>query len=232
MTRNTTRPAVLLVLLASLATLFVVAPAASVVSAAPTSAAQTCTDPYGCPGTTTTTAPPAGTAEPECIVSQNAGRIGVNVDVVITNVPIGIRVNLLLNGIQVDSAVAGGSGSAAATLGSPGDGALKSARSAKSAAQASGLADVRFDFRVPSGPSGSYTLIAVGDGFVCECFPFTILREVAGGNDQNPGRNNGGNLARTGFTVLGLLLVAALLLVLGRAMVEASRRRNRTSAAS
>jgi hypothetical protein len=230
MTRNTSRPAALLVLLSCLAAFFVVAPAS------PTSA-QVCTDPYGCPptttttttvpgATTTTTTPPPPGAQPSCVVSTRVGIIGTNVDVTVTNVPIGLRINLLLNGVQVDTAIAGATGGDA--IGSLEAGTPKSARSAKTAAQGAGLVNVTFDFRVPTGPPGSYTLVAVADGFRADCFPFTILRDV---DAQNTDRDNGGgNLARTGFTVLGLLILAAVLLVMGRAMVEASRRR-RSSAA-
>jgi hypothetical protein len=110
----------------------------------------------------------------------------------------------------------------------------KSASGAASKAaplQVAGRTSVHFDFRVPTGPAGSYSLAAEGAGFHCDCFPFTILRDVEAANQNRPGSNNGGSLARTGFTVLGLLVLAAVLLVFGRAMVEASRRRSSSNAA-
>lgn len=229
MTRNTSRPAALLVLLLSVAALLVVplAAPASAAPAAPKAPVQTCSSVYGCPGTTTTTTAGALPLDPECVVSQLSGVIGANVDVTITNVPVGLRVNLILNGVTVDTAVSGEGDSQAASLGS--GGAPKSAArlaSVAAPAQTAAVADVNFSFRVPSGPAGSYSLFAVGDGFRCDCFPFAVIRQVEGDTIQNPGGSTtGGNLARTGFTVLGLLVLAAVLLVLGKAMVEASRRR-------
>lgn len=221
MTRIKSRPAALVVLAAFVGAAFLLLSPASPVSA------QTCppgqvpnpADPYGCISTTTTT-DGDGTAIPDCIVSNPSAVAGTRVDVLITNVPLGLTVNLLLNGQVVDSAVASTGDESALGLATAGP--AKSARAPKAAPSQATLVDVSFEFVVPALAAGSYTVEAVGPGFQCDCFPFTVIKDVAGTTDNR----GGDNLARTGFTVLGLLVLAAILLIVGRAMVEQGKRRN------
>lgn len=223
MTRIKSRPAALLVLSMLAATCFLV-------SAGGPAAAQTCgpgqvpnpNDPYGCIATTTTTAFPPSPLLPNCIVSNPNPVVGSTVEVIITNVPVGITVSLMIGSLEVDRKVAGDGTLSAAAL-------PKSARStaaAKAAAQ-TGYADVTFRFVVPQLAAGTYTISAVGPNFRCDCNPIGVQRDIAGSNVDRPG--GGGGLARTGFTVLGLLVIAAALIVVGRTMVESSRRRRPAS---
>ena len=221
MTPNKSRPAAFLAAI-------VLAAAFSVFGAAGPASAQTCgpgqvpnpNDPYGCINTTTTTATPPGQLLPECVVSDPTPIVGQTVTILITNVPVGLTVVLLLDGQQVDSAVAGAGPQA---LGAAPAGGAKSARSAAAPkAPAQAVANVTFEFTMPALEAGNHTLRAVGNGFVCECNTLVLARAVEGTNTNR----GGGSLARTGFTVLGLLVLAAVLLLVGRSMVESSRRRS------
>ena len=217
MTPIKTRPAAVLAVAAIVGALFfLVAPSSP-------AAAQTCppgqvpSPPYGCIATTTTTTSPGLPLLPNCVVSNPNPAVGTVVDIFITNVPLGLNVSLLLDGAEVDSAVASTGDEAA--LGLESGGVAKSGRSVKTARAQGTFVDVHFRFTVPALAAGNHTLVAVGPGFRCECSLLGIAREVGGTN------TNRDNLARTGLTVLGLLIAAAVLLVVGRAMVESGRRR-------
>jgi hypothetical protein len=155
-------------------------------------------DPYGCLETTTTL---ASGSIPTCEVSVPSAAVGARVDVTIDDVPSGLTVTLSLGGQVVDTKVSG--------------------------ASAAGVADVHFSFIVPSLPPGKYTLVATGAGFSVTCLPgvgFEVLANTLTQAPRSSGGSGGGSLARTGFTVLGLLLLAALLLLGGRVLVSRARR--------
>jgi hypothetical protein len=169
-------------------------------------------DPYGCMGTTSTTAPGV---VPSCTVSTSVAAVGNRVDVTITNVPDGKTIDLNLGGRIVASGTAGASSAEV------------------SAAGTESHSDVALSFVVPDLPPGKYALVATGAGFNCECLGGGGFEVLAAGTAAGSGRNarsggsvagTGGNLARTGTTVVGLLLAAGVLLVVGRTVLHGSRR--------
>ena len=90
---------------------------------------------------------------------------------------------------------------------------------------AGGTAQVSFN--VPAATTGPHTVTAVAPNGSVTCGTgFTVVSGTGTPRSGGPG-SGGGSLARTGFTVLGLLLLAALLVLVGRAMVESSRRSRR-----
>jgi hypothetical protein len=185
----------------------------TVTGAAPASA-QACDPNYGCLPTTTTLA--AGTL-PECDVSAEAAQSGTRVDATVTNVPDGTSVDLLFGGTVVASETAG-SGATARAAATP------------------GFSDIAFAFNVPSVPPGNYTLEASGPAFHAQCLAgdgFEVLAASANNGGGNGGGNGsggggggigGGSLARTGLEIGLLLAVAIGLVLVGRTVLEGSRR--------
>jgi hypothetical protein len=107
------------------------------------------------------------------------------------------------------------------------------ATASSSASTAGAKADAAASFTVPNLPPGQYELTAVGPGFLVSCTSaggngFGVLAEGAetprGDTGGSPG---GGSLARTGITVAVLVAIALALIVLGRGVLEAGRRRRR-----
>lgn len=172
-------------------------------------------------GPTTTTAPPGSNTTPQCVVSSGRATPGTRIDATVTNVPPGINVDLRLNGSTVDSETAGAPSGAVV--------------GAATAAAAPGLTDVQFSFVVPDLGPGKYVLEAVGPAFRCGCLDETGGFEVlAAGATQGGGtgtNGTGGSLVRTGFTIGGFLLVAVVLILVGRVVLEGSRR-TRSAAAT
>ena len=155
------------------------------------------TDPYGC---IDTTLPGETPPPPACVTSVSSGRPGDRVAVTITNVPGGSAVSLRFNGTPVASATAPASDTPV---------------------------DVPMTFTVPEIAAGRYSLVAVGPGFSAECLAGTGFEVLSSGTPRSGGGGGGGSLARTGFTVLGLLVLAAVLVLVGRVMVQSSRRHER-----
>jgi hypothetical protein len=89
-------------------------------------------------------------------------------------------------------------------------------------------------FTVPDVRADSYLVVAVGDTFTAECEAAflivageTIERPGTVGGNGNGSGGGGGSLPRTGVYVGLLLAVAVALLLMGRALLEGSRRRRR-----
>ena len=175
--------------------------------------AQQCdpNDPYGCSttsttggtGSTTTETTTPTTARPPitCTASPLSAEPGVRVDVTVTNVPGGTSVDLRFNGDVVDS------GSAPA--GDP--------------------SDVALSVVVPAVPPASYTLIAVGADFQAECAAGGFAVVAATGVPRGDTGSGPGSLARTGIAVALLVAIGVALIVVGRVVLEAARRRRRAA---
>jgi hypothetical protein len=89
-------------------------------------------------------------------------------------------------------------------------------------ADAEGKASIQFT--VPSVDDGQYRVFVTGAGVSAECSldpGFAVL----GSGQGNGGGDDGGSLAFTGANVAILVAVALVLLIAGRAFLEASRRR-------
>jgi len=89
---------------------------------------------------------------PACETSLSSAVPGSRVDVVITNVPQGLEINLLFDGTAVDTEVAGSTSAGGAEP---------------------GFADVPMSFLVPNIAPGNYTLEAGGAAFRVECLAGT-----------------------------------------------------------
>lgn len=203
---RTLRPAVAAALVA-LALAFT-----AIAGGSPAEGQEACDPAYGCLSTTTTLAP-AEIPTPECMVSASTATVGDRVTVTITNVPDGTTINLTLGGTTVATGTAGASAAAAGEV---------------ATAAVAGYSDVTMSFTVPELPAGNYTLVATGPAFQCQCLPSEGFQVLAAAQEQNPrsggtGGTGAGSLARTGFTVFGFLLAAAVLIVLGRMLLERSR---------
>jgi hypothetical protein len=193
----------------TLLTIGVVA-AVSVCFAGPASG-QTPDDPYG---ETTTSGPGAPTPAASCELSITSGEPGASVTATVSNVPFGTTVRILFGGIEVGrgtTPVQGQSVGAPVLLG----GRVLPRQAARTT--------LSIDFVVPDVEPGSYLVTAVGVDFTCRCSPetggmFDVLAAAVG-------RRGGGALARTGIYVLLLLAIAFALLVVGRVLVQESRRR-------
>ena len=89
----------------------------------------------------------------------------------------------------------------------------------------SGTADVNgvavIPFTVPNVPAGSYHVYAVGPGVNVQCDNPAYI--VSARDTSRGGRSFG----VTGFNLFAFLLVAVVLLAVGRSFLEASRRRRR-----
>ena len=176
-------------------------------------------DPYGA---TTTTAPID--FFPTCHYTLDASAPGTAASLTVTNVPFGSTVRVLVGGVEAGRATAPLAAQAASAGVLFGGAALP--------AQAATTTLV-IPFTVPDLPPGVYQVTAVGADFTLTCDQETI--EVLGGGGSDGGADSGtdggkdsgglGSLPRTGIYV-GLLLASALILLLvGRALTEASRRK-------
>lgn len=189
-----TRPAraALLFALAATALLWQVAPAA----------AQQNPDPYG--GTTTTTRPAGGAIS--CNIGVEAGQVGARGTVVVTGAPLGAKIRVLLGSIEV------GSSDSEQAAAAPGEVVAVAAGAPVLFGQPS---SVTIGFTVPELEPGMYQMFAVGVDFTVRC------RTAAGGDFEVLGTSlerpgGGGSLPFTGASILGLLLLAVALLLLGR----------------
>ncbi|CAN5753458.1 hypothetical protein BH24ACT3_BH24ACT3_01990 [soil metagenome] len=180
-------------------------------------------DPYG--PTTTTTEPGAEGAS--CSISGDAGQVGDTITATISGVPAGTRVQLTFNGEVVgeDTAesptgdVEGASQSVAVLFGG-----------GQSVSQAPRDASATITFQVPDLPAGSYPVVAVGPGFSASCGTggsFEVLGASAGGTDGGSGGDQGagGLLPRTGAEIALWVLLACAAIVVGRTLLNTSRRR-------
>jgi hypothetical protein len=188
--------------------------------AAPAAGAQE-DDPYG---STTTTAPTNGRGDIEatCSLSIPEGRPGDTVTATVNGVFLNETVRIFFDDLQV------GITKAPATLGAqlPRTGSV-SGQSAGGAVVFNGAAlpaqqqvtvSVQVQFTVPPAAAGTHIVTAVGDTFTCFCNPDGAFR-VLGAKAAK------GTMPRTGITIALFLAVAAALLVAGRGLVAASRRR-------
>lgn len=168
-------------------------------------------DPYG---GTSTTAPAAVSADVSCQVTVTRAEAGASVTATVADVPFGATVRLLLGGNEVGRATAP---LAAQATGSP------VLYGGQPLARAAETTTVAIAFRVPSLAPGDYLMTAVGPSFTCSCAAETGGRfeVLAGTITRAP---SAGSLPRTGFYVVLFLGAALLLLLVGRALVEASRR--------
>lgn len=172
-------------------------------------------DPYGA---TTTTAPID--FFPTCHYTLAASAPGTTASLTVTNVPFGATVRVLVGGVEAGRATAPLAAQAASAGVLFGGAALP--------AQAATTTLV-IPFTVPDLPPGVYQVTAVGADFTLTCDQETI--EVLGGGGTDSGTDGGkdsgglGNLPRTGIYVGLLLALALILLLVGRALTEASRRK-------
>lgn len=160
-------------------------------------------DPYGSTTTTTSTTVPAG-QQPSCLLRTESAGPTQPVTVTVRNVPRATTVRLLLDGAQVAQKDANGPGQSARV-------------------------HVDMTFEVPAGtPPGMHEVTAVGASFAVRCLTnkgksLEVLGEEVLSNEQSRGGGFGA-LPRTGMYVLLFLLVAAALILLGRALLEPNRR--------
>ena len=191
---------------------------AGLLAAGPTSAQQggppssrPCNAPYGCPPTS----PPGGGGPPSCSMAPDRGSPGTRVTATVTGVvPANGNVTITFDGAPVGSGTASG-----------------------------GTAVI--EFTVPADASnGSHPVVAVAPNGSDNCgngnAGFTVVggddAQVLGGGTARGGASGGsgssdggrGNLALTGFTIVGFLAAAAMLFLAGKALLEQSRRRART----
>ena len=169
---------------------------AVLVAAGPASAQD---DPYG--STSTTAGSPSSGAS--CELAVTSGDVGASVTATVQGVPLGEVVRILFGGTEVARATAPLQGQ-------------------------SGRAIVSIGFAVPAVSPGQYLVTAVGVGFTAVCSLETSgLFDVVDvlGSDISRSRGGGGSLARTGIYALLLVAIAVVLLLVGRALVEVSRRR-------
>lgn len=168
--------------------------------------------PYG----STTTTDGVG-VQATCGLSVTEGGVGTSVTATVSNVPPGGTVRILFGGSEVASGTA--------PIAAQGTGAVVLLGGRQLAEQAA-TTSIVLQFVVPDVPPGSYLVTAVGVGFTCVCSPQTNgMFSVLGAAVDRPG--GGGALPRTGIYAALFVAIAVALLVLGRTLLEASRRRRR-----
>ncbi|MDP1821167.1 MAG: LPXTG cell wall anchor domain-containing protein [Acidimicrobiales bacterium] len=198
--RTTTRLAV--ALLAAAALLIVVAP---------TAGAQEDGDPYGNTTTTTDGGTDGGIDEvtATCTLTLREGRPGDTVTATVDGVFFGESVRILFDGVQV--------GSTTAPVAAEAVGGAVAFNGVALPAQAE-TTSVRVTFTVPKAAVGTHVVTAVGDTFTCFCNPDGLFRVLAAAKSKS-------SLPRTGIYLALFLAIAGALLVAGRALIGASRRR-------
>ena len=83
--------------------------------------------------------------------------------------------------------------------------------------------NVDIEFAVPSdAPEGDHAVTAVGADFTVSCGTLTTSGQVLGASEE---REQGGSLPKTGVYVALLLVVGFVLVLVGRVLLAASRRR-------
>ena len=166
-------------------------------------------DPYG---STTTTAPRGQTAS--CQLKTKSAPPGGSATVTVRAVPRGDDVRVLFDGEEVAEAEATGPGT-------------------------SPHVSVDITFTVPmSAEAGTHQVVASGASFSVACqtgngadFEVTASGEVLGEQITREGHGSGGSaLPKTGVYLGFLVAIAALLVLLGRAFMEASRLQRRQAA--
>lgn len=176
---------------------------------APMASAET--DPYG---STTTTAP--GEVEATCTLNLTKAKPGERVKGKVAGVFFGEKVRLFFDDVQVAEVTAPAAPVTAQSVGAP-----VALGGQLLAAQDTDSTTVDVEFIVPKNAAvGTHIVTAVGDTFTCFCNPRGEFTVLAAGT---------GSLARTGVEVALVLVVAAALLLVGRAFVAGSRRRRRGS---
>ena len=181
---------------------------------APSAGAQ---DPYG---STTTTAPedPREDIEATCGLSLSEGAPGDRVTATVNGVFLGEKVSIFFDSVEVGSTTAPdvvGSGTGSPVLFG---GVALPAQSA--------VTSVQITFTVPPASPGTHIVTAVGDTFTCFCNPNGEFRVLAA-------KTSKGAIPRTGVYVGLFLVIAVALLVVGRGLLAASRRRHaRTGSAN
>ncbi len=165
------------------------------------------------------TPPPGEDVTPECGLSVQAGVAGTVVLVGVGGLPDGTSIQVLFNGVQVAQGVAetpeAGDEDA---LGVGGEFAA-APRHGRSVAVRAFAALLSFTISSTT-PAGTYDVRAVGAGFNVSCGAFTV--QVAGSSSRG-----GGVMAFTGLNVSLLLAIAIVCLIVGRALIQASRERRR-----
>lgn len=189
----------------------VVALLSAFVFANPPAAAQTDPGdcyPDGCETTTTTTDP--GLPDPTCELSLRAGPVGAEVVATVRDVPLGLAVRILVDGVEMAS-------------GANDDGQA--------------VDDVVMTFDVPDLEPGSYSIVAVGTGFTITCGvggldvlgsgaslgPGSAQAGGSGGGGSGAVAGDDGALAFTGAEIAGLVSLALALLAVGAYLVRRTR---------
>ena len=158
-------------------------------------------DPYG--GTTTTAGSVAG-AQATCDLTITEGQAGAGVTATVAGVASETTVRILFGGVEVGRAATPAQGQSGSALAIP--------------------------FVVPDVSPGDYLVTAVGPDFTSTCeTEVGGLFSVLGGTLARGSGGGGGALPRTGIFVALFLVIALVLLLVGRALVEASRRRRRAA---
>lgn len=176
--------------------------------AAPLAGAQ---DPYG---STTTTTSGVSEVAASCSLSNGKAKAGESVTGSVKGVFFGEHVRILFDGVQVAEATA----PAAPVVAQSASGAVVFGGQAIAAADEPGTTTLSIKFVIPKAAPGTHIVSAVGDTFTCLCNPngaFTVLAASTGG----------GSLARTGVEAALVLVMAMVLLLVGRAFVAEARRR-------
>ncbi|MGH9275785.1 MAG: hypothetical protein ACRDZU_14155 [Acidimicrobiales bacterium] len=176
----------------------------AVLAIAPAGAQQ---DPYG--NTSTTAAPDSGLV-PTCSFDLRTGSPGDTGELHVENVPFGGTVRVLIGGAEAGRATAP---LAAQAAGAP----VRFGGTALPAQARATTLDI--PFTVPDLPPGQHTVTAVGVDFALTCDPGGL--EVLAASEKS----RGGFLPRTGIYIALLLVIAIVLLIVGRRLVSASRRR-------
>lgn len=195
--------------------------AAGVAALAPGALAQS--DPYS--GGTPT--PPAAGPTLRLNLSVQSGAPGQRVEVKVCCVPTGQQVTVSFNGITVISdAAAQGVGVSLGRTHRPLFAVVGLTPSSIRTAAASGAGIDGF-FVVPSVAPGPYDVCAATAGATPVCASFVVTGGGAVlGNQVTRDEGGGSALARTGFRIVLFLLLAVGLLVLGRSLVKASKKRS------
>ncbi len=147
----------------------------------------------------TSTDPPSVGSDVTCSLDLTAGDSGDPMTATVHDVPAGELVRLLFGGVEVGRVDAPGTDPDALTT-------------------------VTIEFTIPSVPSGDYLVAAVGSTFTADCAAHFVV-DVGGETIERPGGS--GPLPSTGIYVGLLLAVALVCLLVGRSLLEASRRRRR-----
>ena len=143
----------------------------------------------------------APTLAPSCRLGLVAGAPGTEGEVTVENVPPGGTVRIIVDGREIGRATAPQGGAAQVTLVVP--------------------------FEVPDISPGSYPVSVVGANFTITCVGANQLEVLAASEGLGSG---GGSLPRTGVYVALLVAIAVALLLLGRLLLEASRRKRERAA--